>query len=76
MSAAALEELLGALGLPPGEPSTPLELTSLAVVQLVDLIEATTGRILTSEVITRAVFHSRASLLAMLEAPSAPQNQQ
>lgn len=63
-----LDELLAAIGAPDGDASSPLELGSLAVVQLVDLIEATFDIQLTSQDITRATFSTRASLLTMLAA--------
>ncbi|MCC6623882.1 MAG: hypothetical protein IT385_21665 [Deltaproteobacteria bacterium] len=66
MTAAALDELLQAIGAPPGGPDDALELGSLAVLQLVDLIEATTGVVLGSRDVTRASFATRGAVLAML----------
>ena len=60
-----VDELLLAIDAPPGEG--PLELSSLAVVQLVDLIEASLGVIVSSHDITRENFATRASLRALLE---------
>jgi len=72
VSAAELDALLAAVGAPAGEPDDALELGSLAVLQLVDLIEATTGLALGSRDVTRVSFATRATLLAMLARKEAP----
>lgn len=51
---------------PPADPDAPLELRSLQVVSLVDLIEATFDLLLTSDDITRANFATRRALAALL----------
>ena len=66
LSPAALDELLTAIGAPAGDSDGALELGSLTVLQLVDLIEATTGVVLGSRDVTRANFATRAAILAML----------
>lgn len=68
LSAETLDALLAALEVPPGEADAPLELSSIQVVQLVDLIEATTGHVLSSREVTRANFATRAAMIAMVAA--------
>lgn len=64
-----LDSLLRHLGVPDGDPDTPLDLESLQVLTLVDLLEDALdehGVLLGSADVTRAHFATRASLLAML----------
>ncbi len=66
MTPSTLDELLAAVGAPDGTADQPLELGSLAVLQIVDLIEATSGILLPSSAITRSTMATRASILTML----------
>lgn len=64
-----LDGLLRHLGVPDGDPDTPLELESLQVLTLVDLLEDALDEhalFLGSADVTREHFATRASLLSML----------
>lgn len=69
MSPEILDTLLAAIGVPDGDLDTPLELQSLQVVTLVDLIEdSLEGQVvLGSAQVTRQHFATRRALLSMLE---------
>ncbi|TVQ94277.1 MAG: hypothetical protein EA397_02440 [Deltaproteobacteria bacterium] len=69
MNPQTLDDLLRAIGVPDGGPDVPLELESLQVITLVDLIEdALEGQVvLGSADVTRAHFATRRTLLSMLE---------
>ena len=69
MSPETLDALLRAIGVPDGPPDAPLELESLQVITLVDLIEDALGGtiVLGSAEVTREHFATRRSLLSMIE---------
>lgn len=75
MSEEELDALIQAVGVPAGEPDAPLDLDSLQVVTLVDLLEETLREhdlMLGSAEVTRENFATRRSLLAMLRAKGIP----